>query len=141
MRVEKRFEVGLDRDNVVELLCQDETLLKLLPGESEIVASEGDRRTIRTHYRALGREGVATFEFTFLMDGNIRFEKICDGRIWRELSGEDEVEPRGEGARLRIEMNGRTKALVPEFTIKQPLEEQIEQMTDSLRELLASSAD
>ena len=141
MRVEKSFEVERSRDDVVELLCQDETLLKLFPGESEIVESEGDRRTIRTHYRALGREGVATFHFTFLMDGNIRFEKVCDGRVWRELKGEVEVQQRGKAAQLRIQMSGRTKTLVPEFTIQQPMEEQIEQMTDSLRELLALPAD
>ena len=88
MRVEKTFEVNRSRDEVVDLLCRDETLLALLPGETEIVASEGDHRTMRTHYRALGRDGVATFDFTFLMDGNIRFQKVCDGRIWRELSGE-----------------------------------------------------
>ena len=40
----------------------------------------------------------------------------------------------GKGATLvRIEMEGRTKALVPEFTIKGPMQEQIEQMADALR--------
>ena len=140
MRVEKTFEVNRSRDEVVELLCRDETLLKLLPGETEIVASEGDDRTMRTHYRALGRDGVATFDFTFLMDGNIRFQKVCDGRIWRELSGEVQVEERHGGSQLRIQMSGRTKGFVPEFTIKQPMEEQIEQMSDALRGLLTSPA-
>ena len=137
MRVEKSFEVGRGRDDVVKLLCCDDTLLQLLPGESEIVEREGDNRTVRTHYRALGRDGVATFDFTFLLDGNIRFEKVCDGRIWRELSGEVRVEERQGGSQLCIQLSGRTKGFVPEFTIKQPMEEQIEQMTGALRDLLA----
>ena len=141
MRVEKSFEVSRNRDEVVERLCSDETLLELLPGESEIVESEGDHRTVRTHYQALGREGVATFDFTFLMDGNIRFQKRCDGRIWRELSGEVAIEERRNGAQLNIQMSGRTKPLIPEFTIKQPMEEQVEQMASALRELLGPKAD
>ena len=136
MRVEKSFEVPRSRDDVVEALCSDATLLELLPGESEIVERDGDQRTVRTRYTALGREGVATFDFTFLMDGNIRFQKRCDGRIWRELSGEVAIEERNQGAELRIQMSGRTKSLVPEFTIKQPMEEQVEQMAGALRELL-----
>jgi carbon monoxide dehydrogenase subunit G len=140
VRVEKSFEVSRNRDDVVARLCCDETLLELLPGKSEMVESEGDHRTVRTHYQALGREGVATFDFTFLMDGNIRFQKRCDGRIWRELSGEVTIEERREGSQLRIQMSGRTKALVPEFTIKQPMEEQVEQMASALRELLGPKA-
>ena len=141
MRVEKSFEVSRNRDEVVERLCSDETLLELLPGESEIVESDGDHRTVRTHYQALGREGVATFDFTFLMDGNIRFQKRCDGRVWRELSGEVAIEERRNGAQLNIQMSGRTKPLIPEFTIKQPMEEQVEQMASALRELLGPKAD
>ena len=121
MRVEKSFEVSRNRDEVVERLCSDGTLLELLPGDSEIVESDGDHRTVRTHYQALGREGVATFDFTFLMDGNIRFQKRCDGRIWRELSGEVAIEERRNGAQLNIQMSGRTKPLIPEFTIKQAI--------------------
>ena len=74
MRVEKSFEVNRSRDEVVELLCRDEVLLQLLPGKSEIIDSSGDNRRLRTHYRALGRDGVATFDFSFLLDGNIRFQ-------------------------------------------------------------------
>ncbi len=139
MRVEKSFEVDRSRDEVVELLCRDEVLLQLLPGKSEIIDSSGDNRRLRTHYRALGRDGVATFDFSFLLDGNIRFQKVCDGRIWRELSGDVCVEERGEGSQLRIKLTGRTKGLVPEFTIKQPMEEQVEQMSAALRDLLSVS--
>ena len=37
-------------------------------------------------------------------------------------------------------MSGRTKGLVPEFTIKQPMEEQIGQMSEALQDLLTSQA-
>ena len=67
MDLKKRFTVARPRDEVVERLCCDETLLDLMSrGETEIVESRGDHRTTRTRYTALGREGVATFRFTFL---------------------------------------------------------------------------
>jgi hypothetical protein len=37
---------------------------------------------------------------------------------------------------VRIEMDGRTKALVPEFTIKGAMRDQIDQMARALRERL-----
>jgi pimeloyl-ACP methyl ester carboxylesterase len=102
VRLRKSFEVDRSRDDVVEVLAQDDTLVGLFPdAKTEIVASTPDRKTTRTHYRALGREGVATFHFTFLLDGNVRFEKVCDGRVWRELKGELEVEECARGARWR----------------------------------------
>jgi carbon monoxide dehydrogenase subunit G len=140
MRLTKSFQVKRARDDVVEILSRDETLIGLFPdSDTEIVERKGDRCTTRTRYRALGREGVATFHFTFLMDGNVRFEKVCDGRVWRELRGEVDVEERGAGARVSIELEGRTKALVPEFTIKGPMEEQIAQMSDALRRHLGGA--
>ena len=136
MKIEKSFRVDRGRDEVVEVLSTEDTLLDLFPGETEIVESGNDRRTTRTHYSALGREGVATFHWTTLLDGNLRFEKVCDGRIWRELRGEVMVEEQGSGSRVRIEMSGRTKSLVPEFTIKGQMEEQIAQMSRALRDRL-----
>ncbi len=137
MHLEKSFDVTRSRDEVVELLCRDDTLIGLFPeSPTEIVASEGDRRTTRTRYRAMGLEGVATFHFTYRMDGSVGFEKQCDGRVWRELAGDVTVEERGSGSRVQISMRGRTKSLVPEFTIKGQMEEQIDQMTRALRELL-----
>ena len=67
----------------------------------------------------------------------MRFEKVCDGKVWRELSGLLSVDERGSGASIQIEMAGRTKPLVPEFTIKGPMEDQIEEMAAALREILA----
>lgn len=138
MHLTESFEVMRPRDRVVELLCSDEMLLALLPsGETEIVESQGDHRTTETHYRALGREGIATFNFTFLMDGNVRFEKVCDGNVWKKLEGHVSVEERGdECCEVRIELSGKTKGLVPEFAIKAPMEEQIQDMTAALEERL-----
>jgi hypothetical protein len=38
--------------------------------------------------------------------------------------------------RVRIAMEGTTRALVPEFTIRAPMQTQIQQMTKALRERL-----
>lgn len=141
MRMEKSFEVDCDRDRAVDLVASDDTLTALFAGDgarTEIVASEGDRRTTRTHYRALGREGVATFHFDYLMDGNVRFEKVCDGNVWKELRGELRFDDVAGGTRVSVEMQGRTKALVPEFTIRGPMQEQLEQMADALRRRIES---
>jgi len=139
MRVHEHFRVDRPRDEVVDIVCSDETLMGLLPGSTEVIASEGDRRTTRTTYSALGRDGLATFHWTFLMDGNVRFEKECDGKVWRELIGTLEIEERGDASDVAIELNGRTKSLVPEFTIKGPMESQIADMTRALRERLEGS--
>ena len=134
MDLSERFEVVRPRDEVVELLCCDEALLELLPeGDTQIVESDGDRRTTETRYTALGIEGVATFRFTFLMDGNVRFEKVCDGRVWKRLEGLVSIEEiDDQSCEVTIELSGRTKALVPEITIRGPMEEQIQDMTAAL---------
>ena len=80
-------------------------------------------------YRALGREGEATFHFSFLLDGGMRFEKVCDGRVWRELKGTVSFEERGEKTRVKIAMDGRTKPLVPEFAIRGQMQEQLADVT------------
>lgn len=139
MEIKRRFRVERPRDELVERLCCDETLLALLPGDTELVESRGDTRTTSTRYTALGREGVATFHFTYLLDGDVRFEKQCDGKVWRELSGVVHLEDRGKRTRVDIKMHGRTKSFVPEFTIKGPMDEQMEQMVEALRERLSAN--
>jgi hypothetical protein len=71
------------------------------------------------------------------MDGSISFDKVCDGKVWRELRGVVEVEQQGAGARVSIEMTGRTKSFVPEFTIKGPMEDQMSEMVDAVQSALA----
>ncbi len=134
MRLEKSFEVDRRPDTASRIVSRDETLLSLFAdAKTEIGEREGNRRTTQTHYRALGREGVATFHFHSLPDGRISFEKICDGNVWQELSGTVSFEKRGHGTQVTLKMIGRTKALVPEFAIRVPMREQIEQMALSLR--------
>ena len=135
MRVEKTVDVARPRDEVLEALWRDETLTELFPdAETEVVESGPERKTTRTRYRALGREGVATFHFDRLPDGNLAFEKVCDGRVWRELYGELSVEAHRGGSRIRLTMEGRTRPLVPELAIRGPLREQIEEMARALEE-------
>jgi hypothetical protein len=137
MHLEKQFDVKQARDAAVALIARDETLLQLFPEtRTEIVESRDNRRTLRSHYRALGQQGTATFHFEYERNGDMRFEKVCDGRVWRELKGVVCFETRGKGTRVRIVMDGRTKALVPEFTIRGAMQEQIEQMAGALRRRL-----
>lgn len=134
MRLEKSFEVDRPPKFASRIASLDETLLSLFTdSETEIVERDGNRRTTRTRYNALGREGVATFHFHTLSDGRISFEKVCDGNIWQELSGTVLFEKRGGGTQVTLKMIGRTKALVPEFAIRSPMRDQIEQMASSLR--------
>jgi hypothetical protein len=134
VRLEKNFEVDRRPDFTSRIASRDETLISLFAdANTEIVEREGNRRTTRTHYRALGREGVATFHFHSLPDGRISFEKVCDGNVWQELSGTVSFEKRGHGTQVTLKMVGRTKALVPEFAIRAPMRDQIEQMASSLR--------
>jgi hypothetical protein len=67
------------------------------------------------------------------MDGNVRFEKVCDGNVWRELRGELELDESGDGCVVTLRLEGSTKTLVPEFTIRGPMKEQIEEMAHALR--------
>jgi hypothetical protein len=141
MRLVKEFEVRKPRDRAVAVVCEDDTLVGLFPGtETEIVATKGGVKTARSRYRALGREGEATFHFRFGEDGGVTFEKVCDGNVWRRLDGTLTFEAAGKGRTLvRIEMEGKTKGLVPEFTIKGPMKDQIEQMAEALRERIESA--
>lgn len=140
MRMEKEFVVTGARERAVSLAREDDTLVHLFPdARTEIVESRGGRKTTRSHYRALGREGVATFHFRFEDDGNIGFEKVCDGNVWRKLVGRVRFEQKGERTRVRIEMEGSTRTLVPEFTIKGPMQDQLAQMARALKRRIESA--
>jgi hypothetical protein len=134
MHLEKEFTVAQSPEKARSRVASDDTLLGLFPEtRTEIVARDGDRRTVRSHYTALGQRGTATFHFDFVPDEDIRFEKVCDGRVWRELKGCVSFRSRGKGTRVRVTMDGRTKGLVPEFTIRGAMQEQLEQMASALR--------
>ena len=137
MHLEKQFDVARSRESAVEVVARDETLTGLFPDtETEIVESGRGRKTTRTRYTALGRPGTATFHFTYTDSGDVEFEKVCDGNVWQELRGTLTFTERGKRTRVRIEMDGRTKTFVPEFTIRGPMRDQIEQMAAALRERL-----
>jgi hypothetical protein len=136
MKMERSFEAACAFDHATDVLAHEDTIFALFPGRTEVVDRTGDRITTRTRYTALGREGVATFHIDYLMDGGLRFEKVCDGNVWRELRGEVNFDERGDGTHIEILMEGRTKSLVPEFTIKGPMRDQLESMAAALRERL-----
>jgi len=137
VHLEKEFDVRQTREAATAIAGRDETLISLFPeAETEIVARDGNRRTAASHYTALGRSGTATFHFTTLDDGDLAFEKVCDGNVWRELKGRLSFRERGERTRVRLTLDGRTKPLIPEFTIKGTMSDQIEEMAAALRERL-----
>jgi hypothetical protein len=140
VEIEKRFDVVCPRELAVKIAAEDETLTGLFPdGRTEITAASDTSKTTETHYTALGRSGTATFHFEFQPDGNVRFEKVCDGRVWSQLAGRVTFRKRGAKTRVRIEMDGRTKPFVPEFTIRGAMRDQIDQMARALREHLEGS--
>jgi hypothetical protein len=137
MKLEKHFEVRCARAVAVAAVANEEALLGLFPDtRNEIVSREDGRTTLRSHYRALGQDGTVTFHFHFEPGGSVRFEKVCDGRIWRQLEGSVTFEGRGRRTRVCIQMEGRTRPLVPELAIRGPLRDQIEKMAGALRERL-----
>jgi carbon monoxide dehydrogenase subunit G len=134
MRLTKEFEVSRARADAAAVLAEERTILELFAGATtEIVKRDGKRLTTHSKFRALGRDSDATFHFTFGADGNVRFEKVCDGNIWKKLEGKITFEERGAKTRVRFEMDGATKGFVPEFTIKLPLEQQLDGMARALR--------
>ena len=140
MKLSKEFDVGASRDRASEVLAEDATLTSLFPDtETEIVERSGKRRTTRSQYKLLGQEGEATFHFDAQDDGSVRFQKVCDGRVWKELRGSVTLRERGSRLRVRIDMEGRTKGFVPEFTIKAALQKQLDDMARALRRRMESA--
>ena len=134
MRLTKEFEVARPRADAAAVLADEQTILALFAGATtEIVKRDGQKLTTHSKFRALGRDSDATFHFTFGADGNVRFEKVCDGNIWKKLAGRITFEERGAKTRVRFEMDGATKGFEPEFTIKLPLEQQLDSMARALR--------
>ena len=81
MHLETSFVVSRSREEVVDILFNDESLVALLPGRSEIIVREGQRKTTSTLFTGLGQGGTAIFHFDFLTGGTIHFEKECDGVV------------------------------------------------------------
>jgi carbon monoxide dehydrogenase subunit G len=136
VKFDSEFIVRRPKAELAQVLASDATVTQLFP-DTEIVSSNGGTRETKTRVSALGVETTVRFVFRSAADGGLRFEKICDGRIWRSLVGAVQLLPVNEATtRVRVEMEGTTKALVPEFTIRAPMKEQLQQMTRSLRDRL-----
>jgi carbon monoxide dehydrogenase subunit G len=134
MQLSKEFDVTATRTRACEVLAEDATLTSLFPDtKTEIVARTARRRTAKSVYKLLGQAGEATFHFDTQDDGTVKFAKVCDGRVWKELSGRVTLSERGPKLRVRIEMDGKTKGFVPEFTIKTPLQKQLDDMATALK--------
>ena len=139
MQLERVIHVGCSRERAAERLARDEVLLELFPEtQSSIVDRRGERRTVESRYELLGKPGVAVFHFDRAPNGDIHFHKVCDGKVWRELSGSVLLEAEEGGTEVRLELEGRTKALVPELAIRGPLQEHLDQMSRALREKLGA---
>jgi hypothetical protein len=137
MRLEKEFVIAQPREVCSKALEDDATYTSLFP-DTEITSSSGGVRETLTHYSALGQTRQIRFVFRTEGPGKLRFEKICDGNVWRSLQGELRLEPLGKSkTRVVLSMEGRTRALVPELTIRVPMREQFEQMSRSLRARLS----
>jgi len=134
MQLMKEFDVTATRARACEVLAEDATLVGLFPDtKTDIVARKARRRTTKSRYTLLGQAGEATFHFDTQDDGTVKFAKVCDGRVWKELSGRVTLAERGPKLRVCIEMEGKTKAFVPEFTIKAPLQKQLDDMARALK--------
>jgi carbon monoxide dehydrogenase subunit G len=136
MKLEQAFVVRRPRHEVLRRLDDDETFAALFPDTRVIQRDERVRETC-SPVRAFGQERQVRFIFETLPDGDVRFAKVCDGNVWRSLEGEVRLEEKdAETTRVSLRMEGRTRAFVPEFTIRAPMGEQIGQMARALHERL-----
>ena len=139
MKFDSEFIVRRPKAELAQILASDATVVQLFP-DTEIVSSQGGTRETKSRVSALGVESIVRFMFRSAADGGLRFEKICDGRVWRALVGAVELLSVNDATtRVRVEMEGTTKALVPEFTIRAPMKDQLQQLTRALRERLERS--
>jgi hypothetical protein len=139
MKIDEEFVVGCGRGEVVESLDRDETFAALFPDTRVRSLGAHERETL-TPYPGPGRARDIRFVFHTDGDGNVRFEKICDGNIWRSLEGEVRVEDVDDRmTRVVLTMEGRTRAFVPELTIRAPMREQLGQMAKALRKILETT--
>ena len=136
MKLEKSFVISCPRETLLPALDDDATFTGLFP-DTHIVSREGNRLETATPYTAVGQTRDIRFVFETQPEGRICFEKICDGNVWRSLRGEVRLEPEPDAStRVIIQMEGQTRALVPELAIRGPMRQQLDEMARSLRERL-----
>lgn len=135
MKLEETFVVLRPCDALLPVLDRNETFTALLP-RTRIESHTANRRETVTVYTAMGQTRDIRFTFETLPGGLLRFEKICDGNVWRALRGEIRLEAEGDrSTRVVLQMEGQTRALIPEFTILAPMRQQLDEMARALREL------
>jgi hypothetical protein len=136
MRLEHSFVVEREREALLPAFDDDTTFTSLFP-QTRIVSQQGCRRETVTPYTAMGQNRDIRFVFETLPDGVLRFEKICDGNVWRSLQGEIRLEGEGrESTRVVLQMVGQTRAFVPELAIRSPMRQQLDEMARALRQRL-----
>ena len=137
MQLRRKFSVATDVDAVSSALADEGTLIGLFPdARTEVLERSEGRCTLHSRFTAMGQEGEATFHFDFSRPGRVTFEKVCNGKVWKRLRGEVVADAGRSGTQVRVELVGATKAFVPELAIKIPMERQIDEMVDALRERL-----
>ncbi len=123
--------VSCSRDAVAASLDDDDAIASLFPDTRVKSVGDGVRET-RTPAPVGSRD--VRFVWRTQPDGNLAFEKVCDGNIWRSLEGEVRLESVDAGTtRVRLRLEGRTRTLVPELTIRAPLRAQIQEMSAALQ--------
>jgi hypothetical protein len=133
MKLENEFIVRRAQPEIASVLASDATVQSLFP-DTEIVSNKNGERETKTRVSALGAESIVRFIFRTASDGGLRFEKICDGKVWKSLVGQIRLLPVNDATtRIQITMEGSTRGLIPEFTIRGPIKEQLDQMSRALR--------
>lgn len=139
MRVTKEFFVERERGEIQSLLDEDLTFESLFPG-MRVAKRDGPHREIAAPNPTPGTDRLIRFRFETLPNGNLRFEKVCDGNVWRSLAGAIELERSGRAqTRVMLRLEGKTRSLVPELAIRLPMREHVDQMTESLRVRLGAA--
>ena len=133
MKLRKEFVVGRPCESVLATLCDSRTIEKLLPGTRVEERASGARELI-TSVGAFASDRELRFLLVELPGRGLRFEKICDGNLWRFFEGRIVAEAIDEQmCTVHITLEGETRAFVPELTVRAPLREHLEHQSKALR--------
>jgi carbon monoxide dehydrogenase subunit G len=139
MRLEEEFVVRKPRPEVAAILDRDETVRAMFP-DAEVIALADGTREARACFSGLGAPRDVRVQLRTDPSGDLRFDKVCDGNVWRSLSGEVRLLAVNERTtRVVVSMEGRTHALVPELTVRAPAREQLGQLARALRSCLQAA--
>ncbi len=133
MRLEEEFVIRRPHAEVAALLDRDETVHAMFP-DAEVVALADGTREARAAYGGLGPTRDVRVQFRTDPSGDLRFDKVCDGNVWRRLEGEVHLLRVNERTtRVVLSLKGETRAFVPELTVRGPVREQFGQLAKALR--------